>query len=297
MSTVGFVGTGTMGRPMAEQVLAGGHRVRAYDQRPEALGPLLDAGAVAAPSAADAADGADLALLSLPGPAEVAAAVAGPGGILEASAPPPVVADLSTNAVETVMALRDRCAEAGVAFLDAPVSGGVGAARSGSLTVMVGGAADAYEQARAVLGCLGSTLFHVGPSGAGTIAKLVNNQIFLVAGLVVQEAYVTAAAMGMPPDDLHGIVSASSARSYTKLAPLLLSRTFDDVIFRLDIAAKDLQLAAASAAAAGAATPLTRAAIELYEASLAAGDGELAFHATLREVERRADVELPPLTR
>ncbi len=115
--------------------------------------------------------------------------------------------------------------------------------------------------------------------------------------MLVQETYVLAAALGMSPTDLHRIVAASSAGPYAKLAPLLLSRDFDEVIFRLDIAAKDVGLAIETAAAAGVDVPLTRAAGEVYDAAISAGDGELVFHATLRELERRAGIQLDPLRR
>ena len=171
------------------------------------------------------------------------------------------------------------------------------AAEAGALTVMVGGEAHELAEVRPVLDCVAATVFHVGPSGAGAIAKLVNNQIFLTAGLVLQEAYVLAQALGMEPADVHQIVSASSGGPYARLAPLMLGRTFDDVIFRLDIAAKDLELAAASADAAGVAVPVTDAAVEHYRSALDAGLGDKAFHATLLDLEARAGVELPRLER
>jgi len=294
---VAVIGTGTMGAPMAMQVIAAGHRLRVADRIPAALADLVAAGARSFEDAAAAADGADVVLLSLPGPAEVIDAVTGDRGILAAEQLPPTIVDHSTNDVATVRALHARCAAAGVAFLDAPVSGGVAKARTGSLTVLVGGSTDQLESVRPILDCVGEHILHVGPSGAGAIAKIVNNQLFLAAGLVVQEAYVLAAALGMAPDDAHAIIGVSSAAPYAALAPLLLGRRFDDVIFRLDIAAKDLELAVASAGEAGADVPLTAAGAALYADAVAAGDGNLAFHATLLELERRAGVELSPLTR
>ncbi len=292
-----LVGTGTMGTPMGLQVLAGGHSLSIYDANPEAVTTLVASGARLHSDAASAAHGANVVVLSLPGPAEVVDAVTGQRGVLAATSLPQIVADLSTTDVATVRRLYDRCADAGVAFLDAPVSGGVVKARTGSLTVLVGGEAAALEAARPVLDCVGATILHVGPSGAGAIAKIVNNQLFLAAGIAVQEAYVLGAALGMAPADLHTVVNASSAKPYATLAPLLLGRRFDDVIFRLDIAAKDLALAVDSAAAAGVDVPLTAAAAALYADAAAGGDGAMAFHATLRELERRAGIELDALAR
>ncbi len=296
-AVIAFVGTGTMGGPMAAQILAAGYELRVHDAVPAATDELVAGGASAHPTAASAATGADVVLLSLPGPTEVLAAVLDADGVLAAAPRPPLIIDLSTNSVEAVRVLRERCAAVGTAFVDAPVSGGVAKARSGTLAVMVGAEPDEFESARAVLDAIGDDVINVGPPGSGTIAKIVNNQLFLAAGVLVQEAYVLGAALGMTPTELHRIVAASSAGPYAKLAPLLLGRRFDDVIFRLDIAAKDVGLAVDTAAAAGVDAPLTRAARAVYDASVAAGDGGLVFHATLRELERRAGIELDVLAR
>lgn len=295
--TVAFVGTGTMGGPMAAQVLAAGFPLRVHDAVAVAADGLVASGATRCADPAEAADSARFVLLSLPGPQQVLDAVLGERGVLAAGRLPEAVVDLSTNSVEAVRRLRDECAAAGVAFVDAPVSGGVARARDGSLSIMVGADAAEFDAVGPVLTAIGRDIFHVGPSGSGTITKIVNNQLFLAAGVLVQEAYLLAGALGMDPADLHRIVSASSAGPYAKLAPLLLGRRFDDVIFRLDIAAKDVELAVATAESAGVDVPLTRAARHVYESSLAAGDGELVFHATLRELERRAGIDLPVLRR
>jgi 3-hydroxyisobutyrate dehydrogenase-like beta-hydroxyacid dehydrogenase len=297
VSELAFIGTGTMGNPMAHQVVNAGHRLRVHDLAPSAVTSLVEAGATACATAADAANGARIVLLSLPGPGEVRDAVVGVHGILSAPRRPAMIVDLSTNSVEVGRELRARCDEVGVAFVDAPVSGGVAKARTGSLAVMVGAELDEFRVAREVLDVIGDDIFHVGPPGSGTIAKIVNNQLFLAAGVLVQEAYVLAASLGVTPADLHAIVSASSAGPYTKLAPLLLGRRFDDVIFRLDIAAKDVALAVHTAETAGVDVPLTRAAEAVYRAAVDHGDATLVFHATLRELERRAGIELEPLRR
>ena len=294
---VGFVGTGTMGHPMAANVIAAGHGLAVHDVVPGATARLVDAGAVDTGSPAAAASGADVVLLSLPGPAEVRSAVTGPDGVLAAEPLPPIVVDLSTNSPGTVAELAERCAALGVTFVDAPVSGGVARAETGTLAVLVGADPETLEAIQPVLTAIGREILHVGPCGAGTIAKIVNNQLFLAGAVAVQEAYVLGAALGMSPTDLHHVVAASSAAPYAKLAPLLLGRAFDDVIFRLDIAAKDLHLAVASADEAGVDVPLTRAAADVYAAAADHGDARLVFHATLRELERRAGIELSPLRR
>ena len=133
-------------------------------------------------------------------------------------------------------------------------------------------------------------MFHVGPAGAGTVAKLVNNQLFLAAAVLVQEAYVLGAAAGLDPAALHRIIRASSGGPYAALAPLLLGRDFDDVIFRLDIATKDLTLAVEAAGVHGVDAPVSAAALDVYRDALDEGLGGQAFHATLaaRRASRRA---------
>lgn len=291
------VGVGTMGAPIARRLLAAGHRVAVCDRSPAAVARVVDDGATAADDPATAASGAVAVLCSLPGPDEVRECITGRRGVLVADPRPRFVIDLSTNAPAVVRELAERCADAGVVFVDAPVSGGVAKAVAGELSTMVGATPGVLAEIDPVLRAFAAEVFHVGEVGAGTVAKLVNNQLFLAGEVLVQEAYLLAAAHGLDLGDLHEIVRASSGGPYAALAPLVLSRRFDDVIFRLDIAAKDLRLATEVAHDAGVDTPTTRGALGVFDAAVAAGDGELVFHATLRELERRAGVDAPPLVR
>lgn len=290
-----------MGSPVGLNILAAGHAVTAFDQFASATDDLVEAGAHRAGSAAEAASGADAVVLSLPGPAEVEAAVTGPGGVLDAEQVPPLVIDISTNSPVVVAQLQSACASAGCTFIDAPVSGGVAKAREGTLAVLTGAEDDVFEAALPVLAAFGSggdSVVHVGPTGAGTIAKIVNNQLFLAGATIVQEAYALAAALGMDPADTHEVISVSSAAPYAKLAPLLLGRRFDDVIFRLDIAAKDIALARDAGEQAGLRLPLTSAAADLYRDAVDSGFGQEVFHATLKQIELAADdLDVPPLKR
>jgi len=295
-TVIGFVGTGTMGAPIAGHLVAAGHDVRVHDRSSFAMEGVE--GATPVPSAAAAASGARCVFLSLPGPSDVEQAVAGPDGVLAADPRPASVVDLSTNSPEVVRSLHARCAAAGIGFVDAPVSGGRIKAVSGELSVMVGGTANDVAAVEPLLEPFAGQVFHVGPPGAGTVAKLVNNQLFLAASVLVQEAYVLGAAAGLEPSELHRIIRASSGGPYAALAPLLLGRDFDDVIFRLDIATKDLTLAVEAADGQGVSTPVSAAALEVYRHPIRSGFGLQAFHATLLQLERAAGgTELPPLTR
>jgi 3-hydroxyisobutyrate dehydrogenase-like beta-hydroxyacid dehydrogenase len=292
---IGFVGVGTMGAPIARHLVAAGHDVRVFDRREEAMASVV--GATPVDSAAAAAAGADCVFLSLPAPPDVEAAVVGTDGVLAGDPRPAFVVDLSTSSPDVVHRVHDRCAREGVGFVDAPVSGGRVKADSGELSVMAGGDDDAIAAVEPLLQTFSAQVFHVGPPGAGTVAKLVNNQLFLAAAVLVQEAYVLGAAAGLDPVVLHRIVRASSGGPYAALAPLLLGRDFDDVIFRLDIATKDLTLAVEAATELGVDVPLSAAALDVYRATIDEGLGSKAFHATLQHVERTAGLTLPALTR
>ncbi len=292
---MGFVGVGTMGAPMARHLVAAGHDVRVYDRSDAAMASV--AGATAVGSAVEAAAGATCVFLSLPAPPAVEAPVVGADGVLAAEPLPAFVVDLSTSSPGLVRQLHEQCAARGVGFVDAPVSGGKVKADAGELSVMAGGDDADVAAVEPLLQAFAAQVFHVGPAGAGTVAKLVNNQLFLAAGVLVQEAYVLGAAAGLEPAALHRIVRASSGGPYAALAPLLLGRDFDDVIFRLDIAAKDLTLAVETAAELGVDVPVSAAALATYQAALGEGRGAKAFHATLEHVEGTAGMTLPKLVR
>lgn len=296
---LGFIGTGNIGRPMAERLLAAGHRLRVLDTSPEALAPLIEAGAETAASPADIARNCRTCFLSLPGPAEIEAVVAGPDGLLAGMRDGDVIVDLSTNSHAMVARLAEAATARGVVFLDAPVSGGAIGARAGTLAVMLGGPEATVERVRPLLAAFAQNVFHVGETGMGTIAKLVNNQLFLSCSVLLQEGFVLAAKAGLDSTRLLEILQASSGKSYSALAPFLLSRKFDDEMFQLAIATKDIAVTLDSADALGVAMPTTTAALSVYRDAGARGLGTKAFHATLLDLEARADtvVERPRRSR
>jgi 3-hydroxyisobutyrate dehydrogenase-like beta-hydroxyacid dehydrogenase len=294
---VGFVGLGNMGRPIASHVLAAGHALAVWDVAPGAVDALAQAGASAATDLGVLAAASDVVFLSLPGPPEVDAVVVGERGLLGTLASGAVVVDLSTNSVAGARRLAGAAAERGVSFLDAPVSGGKAGAEAGTLSTMVGGAPEAFEAVRPLLDCFAAKVFHVGPAGAGALAKLVNNQIFLCASVLVQEGFVLGARAGMDPADLLEILKASSAASVVGAAPMFLRRAFDDVTFKLSIAEKDVAVALDSADELGVSMPTTAAALGVYRDAIDRGLADKVFTATLLALEARAGVEVPVLRR
>lgn len=291
---VGFVGIGTMGLPISRHLLGAGHEMVVFDVDAAQSAPIVDAGATKEPSPRAVAETADVVFLSLPGPAEVDAVVRGDDGLLAAENGAAAVVDLSTNSVSMVRALADACDKRNVSFLDAPVSGGAVGAEQATLTVMVGGDEQTCAQVRPLLDCFAETVAYVGPSGAGTLAKLVNNQIFLCASVLIQEGFVMAAKAGMDTGQLLDIVGKSSAGMYLRLAPLLFGRRFDEVMFKLAIAEKDVGVALESAHDLGVEMPMTVAARGVYQDALAMGLGDEVFYATLKVLEAKAGVAVPP---
>lgn len=292
---IGFIGTGTMGARLARHLLAE-HRLIVFDADPAAMAPLVEAGAVASRSVADVAARAPaVVFLSLPGPDEIRAVVAGEGGLLESLRTGSVICDLSTSSVECARELAKRCAAGGIAFVDAPVSGGPVGAERGTLSVMVGAEPGAFEQVEPLLRRFARHVFHLGPPAAGALVKLINNQIFLCASVLIQEGFVLGAKAGMDASKLLEILNVSSAGLLTSRTSFMLSRDFDDPLFKLGIAAKDVSLAVASAKALGVSMPTTEGALGVYLDAVSQGLGEANFAATLLALESRARAEVAAL--
>jgi len=178
MTTVAFIGLGNMGGPMAANLVKGGHQVTVFDLAPTALAQAQAAGCAVAESAGAAAAQADVVITMLPAGQHVEAVYLGRGeqaGLIETLAKNTLVIDCSTIAAETAQQLGHRLSDAGLRFIDAPVSGGVGGAKAGTLTFICGGAQADVDAARPVLECMGKNVFRAGDTGAGQIAKICNN--------------------------------------------------------------------------------------------------------------------------
>ena len=255
-TSVGFIGVGTMGSPMARNLVQAGHRVTVNDLFPTSAAALVDDGAIWADSPAAVAAVSDVTFLSLPNPVDVDEVVRGANGILHGAHPGSAIIDLSTNSPTAVRALAAATADAGVMFLDAPVSGGVAGARKGRLAVMVGGDRSTFDRHRHLLDVLGDRVFYVGDVGAGSVAKLVNNMQFFHGLLGTVEALVLAAKAGVDLNTLRDVVLAGSGAStvwdYGTNA-ILKDRLVPN--FTVALAAKDAELAVALAEELGVPMP------------------------------------------
>ena len=293
---VAMIGLGVMGGEICRHIAAG-FPTQVYDPAIEAVRRAEAAGARAMATPGLAGDGATVAVLSLPGPEQVIDVVSGPDGLLAASNPPRWIVDLSTNSLGTVRSLAATCASAGVTFLDGPVSGGRPKAVTGQLSLMLGADVDVPDEILDVLRTFTEQIFMTGAVGTATVTKLANNQLFLTACAALQESYLMAAAAGVDLDVLHTVLRASSAAPVAALGPFLMRRNFDDVGFRLDIAAKDLMLSTDLAAETGVPVPTSAGAADLYRRAVSAGFGGLDFHGLLRILEVESGHEAPQLSR
>lgn len=291
---IGFIGTGTIGEPMARQILRAGHRLAVHDLRREAAASLISEGAVWAQSPREVGERCRLVLTSLPGPPEVEQVVGGPNGLLAGARAGDTHVDLTTNSYAMARRVADLERQRGVRYLDSPVSGGRFFAEQGKLTVMVSGETIAFEAAKPALEAIGEKIFHLGEDvGTATLVKLANNAIFLASGLIFQELIVMVAKAGLDVDRVMEVLESSSAAVYTGLADMTLGRDFDNAFFTLRLANKDLSLALDSARDLGVDMPVTSAAQRLYEKANQMGLGEKVFFATLKALEEEAGTEVP----
>jgi 3-hydroxyisobutyrate dehydrogenase len=248
---IGFVGTGTMGQPMLNNLIKKGFGVVAYDIVPAALDAAVKLGATACGSAADAAKQSDLVVTVLPSSSHVEAVYLGAGGVLEGVAGGRLCVDMSTIEPAVSRRVAERLRARGVRFIDAPVSGGVVGAEKGTLAIMVGGEGADLEEARPALAAMGANIIHVGPVGSGEVAKLCNNLIAGVAMVAVSEAFRIAEGFGVDPKILTSVIAKSSGNTWAMehghpvpgmVATAASSRDYAPG-FMTDLMAKDLGLA------------------------------------------------------
>jgi 3-hydroxyisobutyrate dehydrogenase-like beta-hydroxyacid dehydrogenase len=289
MSTrVGFIGLGRMGMPMARNLLRAGFTLSVFNRSRAPADELASIGSHACVSPREVAFRSEILITCLPGPAEVEKVAA--EALAEASAGS-IFIDHSTVDPETSRRVAARARDCGVEFLDAPVSGGVRGASEGTLTIMVGGDRQALERSRPVLEAVGRKIFHVGPVGCGSLAKLVNQAITTVLYSAVAEALVLGAKGGISTALLLEILSVSSARSRVleQAGPAIVEGRFEPE-FALELAMKDLRLAIETARALGVPLGTTEGARQAYEKALAQGLGGLDHAAVVIPVESEAGV-------
>ncbi|MFL1461766.1 NAD(P)-dependent oxidoreductase [Roseococcus sp. DSY-14] len=292
--TVGFIGLGAMGGPMAERLLAAGHRLLVHDVDPAMVARAAALGATALPSPAAVADAAPVVFVSLPTPEVVKQVALGAGGLVEGSAMR-VYADLSTTGARVAQEVAAGLSPKGVAVLDAPVSGGVAGAQAGTLSIMVSGDRVAFERVSDLLQAIGKGTIHVGEQvGQGQTLKLVNNLIAATVWAATAEAMVMGAKAGLDPAVMHAVVARSSGRSFSTevfMPEAVLERRFD-FGFRLELMRKDVRLALAEAEALGTTMLTCTTAKQLYDHAHAHGAEGQDVTALIRLLETWGGAEV-----
>ena len=242
--SVGFVGLGQMGAPMARNLLKAGYSLTVHNRSRAVVEQFAGEGAATAGSAREVAERVDILFTCVGFPADVERVYLGPDGAAEGAREGRLFCDLSTVDPATHARVRKRLAGRGVEYLDAPVSGGVGGARDATLTIMVGGTAEAFERARPLLDAMGTNVHHVGPAGAGATIKLVNQMMGAICALGAAEGLVLATKAGIDPKLAYEILRTSSgaSRALDGLASSAFARNFEPG-FTADLQHKDVSLA------------------------------------------------------
>jgi 3-hydroxyisobutyrate dehydrogenase len=288
MARIGFIGLGNMGAGMAANLAKKGHDVRAFDLSEEALARARGAGCLPIASAREAAEDAEAVVTMLPAGAHVEQVYT--DSVLPVAAPSAVLIDSSTIDVDVARRLAEAAAAKGLAAVDAPVSGGIAAAQAGTLTFMVGGAAEAFALAQPLLADMGKAVFHVGASGAGQAVKMCNNLVLASTMIATCEAFALAEKLGLDPQRFFEVASVSTAQSwsmntYTPLPGVGPESPADRDYqggFATALMLKDLTLAMNAAQASGANVPMGTRARELYAAFADAGEGATDFSGIIR---------------
>lgn len=294
MATIAFIGLGNMGGPMATNLLNAGHDVTVFDLSADAVTKLQAQGAKSASSASDAAQSKDVVVSMLPAGKHVESVYLAEGGILSVVSSDTLLIDSSTIDAATAKKVALACADKGVQFIDAPVSGGVGGAQAGTLTFIVGGESEAFAKAQPILAAMGKNIFHAGAHGAGQVAKICNNMLLSILMCGTAEALQLGVDHGLDPKVLSDIMLQSSGRNWT----LELYNPCPDVMenvpssngyqggFMVDLMAKDLGLAMDAALGSQSSTPMGTLARSLYAMHSLQGNGKLDFSSIFQMYQR-----------
>jgi 2-hydroxy-3-oxopropionate reductase len=287
VTTIAFIGLGIMGAPMAGHLIDAGHDVVGYNRSRPAVDRLVERGGRAASSVADAVRDAEVVITMVPDSPDVEQVALGDEGVYAAAKPGTLHIDCSTIRPDVARALAAAGHERGIRVVDAPVSGGEAGAKEGTLSIMVGGAAEDVEASRPYLDVVGGTVVHVGPAGAGQTVKAANQLI--VAGNIelLAEALVFLEAHGVDTEAATEVLGGGLAGSTVlqRKAAGMRAREFAPG-FRIDLHHKDMGIVTAAAREAGVTIPLGAHVAQLVGALRAMGHGDLDHSALLLLVEK-----------
>jgi 3-hydroxyisobutyrate dehydrogenase-like beta-hydroxyacid dehydrogenase len=290
---IGFIGLGVMGKPMARNLLKGGHDVVAFSRTRASVDEVAGDGATAASSAREVGEQADVVILMLPDSPQVREVLDGDDGLLAGAREGSLVIDMSTISPVVTREIAAVCGERGIGWVDAPVSGGDVGAREATLSIMAGGSEEDFGRARPFFDAMGETILHVGPLGHGQTVKVISNAVSATNAATLAQALVVGKATGVDLEALVAVLGASSSAStmVTLKAKPMLAHDYTP-LFRLEHMLKDVGICLDESEAAGAPFPSAALARELYNAAKGRGLADEDFAAVLEAVEGLAGVRL-----
>lgn len=293
MLTIGYIGLGLMGKSIARNIHKAGYPIIVLDHHPENMNELVADGATVGATPAEIAAKVDIIFTNLPDSPQVEEVALGANGIIAGAHPGLIFVDNSTIKPASARLISERLAVSGVKSLDAPVSGGDIGAKNATLTIMVGGPADALEKARPVFEAMGKTITHVGEAGAGQIAKAAN-QIMVAAQMVAMgELLVFCQKAGADPKKVIDAIKGGAAQCWTlDVKPPRLFAGNRAPGFKAKMQAKDLAIIMDSARQYGVPLPATAVNAQLFNAMLEMGMGELDNSAVVGVLEKLANTEV-----
>ncbi|MCI0458395.1 MAG: NAD(P)-dependent oxidoreductase [Gemmataceae bacterium] len=289
---VGWIGTGVMGRWMCQHLMNKGYQATVYNRTRERAKPLLDSGAGWADTPQKVAEKSDVVFAIVGFPKDVREVFLGSQGALAGSKPGTVLVDMTTSEPTLAREIYEAAKAKGVASVDAPVSGGDLGAKEARLSIMVGGDADAVEAVRPLLECMGKTIVHQGPAGAGQHTKMVNQVLIATNMIGVCEALLYAHKAGLDAKKVLESVGGGAAASWSlnNLGPRVIDRNFEPGFF-VEHFIKDMRIALDEAERMNLALPGLALAKQLYEAVRAQGYGRKGTHALMLALEHLSNVK------
>jgi 2-hydroxy-3-oxopropionate reductase len=290
--TIGFIGIGIMGRPMAKNLIKAGYKLIVYDKFSK-FDDLVSLGAEGGSSNGEVASKSDVIITMLPNTPQVKEVVLGPGGLIESVKPGQIVVDMSSIAPAASQEIGAALKAKGIAFLDAPVSGGEPKAVDGTLAIMVGGDPKTFDTVKPILEKMGSSVTLVGDIGSGNVTKLANQIIVALNIAAVSEAFVLSTKAGVDPGKVFEAIKGGLAGSTVMNAkiPMILDGNFNPG-FRIELHIKDLQNALDTAHSLNVAVPLTAVIMETLQALKLDGMAANDHDAIIRYYEKLAKIEV-----
>lgn len=290
--TIGFIGLGVMGKPMAENLLKAGYALKVFDLVPQAVSYMKERGATVSESTCQAAENTDVVITMLPDGPQVKTVVLGENGIAEVMRKGSLLLDMSSISPVDSVEIAEALKEKGIRMLDAPVSGAYAKAVDGTLSIMVGGLDEDFEEMKPILDVMGGSITHIGPAGSGSACKLTN-QIIIASGIAaIGEAFMLAKKQGCDLERVFNAVKSGFAGStlMNSTVPRMLQGNYEPG-FRIDLHLKDIRNAVKAGEACGAPIPFAKHMLEVLTQLHDEGDGSLDNSGIVRYYERLTGLE------